>query len=85
MFFRMIGIVITLAVVGLMFAKMNMAADQAVSGNAGYQEQQQTLQQAAGVNPADQKQMRDYTMQQAQDIKNYQDQVNQMGDQAGRE
>lgn len=76
--FRMVGLCITLAVIALMYVYMNRSAEKAVNTNASVVEQKQVLQQATGIDPNDSKQLRDYTMKQAQEIQNYQDQVNSM-------
>lgn len=73
--FRMIGLIVTLAVIGLMYVAMNRSATKAVNENPTVVENGKLLQEATGVDPNDQKAMRDYAMKQARELEAYQNQL----------
>lgn len=79
--FRLIGIIITLAIVGLMFVKMQRSGNEAVNSNPAVKEQRQVLQQATGVDASDPKALKDYALKQAEDMKRIQEEQQKTIDQ----
>lgn len=73
--FRLIGVIITLVIIGLLFVMMRKGSENAINANPAVQEQKQILQQATGVDANDKKALQDYTLKQAQEIQQYQQQL----------
>jgi hypothetical protein len=78
MVMRLIGVLISLAIIGYMFYSLNRtdtAVNDALNNNPTVQEQKKTLQ-SAGVNTSSPEGIADDTAKKALAIKAYQDQVN---------
>lgn len=74
---RLIGVLISLAIIGYMFYALNRtdaAVTQAINSNPAMQEQQKTLQ-GAGVDTSRSGNIADHTAKKAMEIKAYQDQL----------
>ena len=75
--FRLIGIMVTLLIVGYLYITFTRSGEKALSSNVAVQEQGKVLQQATGVDPNDKKALQDHAMKQAKEIEAYQNQLNQ--------
>jgi hypothetical protein len=78
MMFRMMGTLVTFALIGYLiyaFFGSNNRVKQAINSNPTVKEQQQTLKDATGVDATDQKALMQYSIDQAKQIQDYQNQA----------
>lgn len=72
--FRIIGILVTLALIGYLFFAMGNSAEKALNDNLVTAEQKKTLQEATGVDANDPKALQNYALEQAKKLQEIQNQ-----------
>lgn len=75
MFFRMVSLMVVMAIVGLMIVWSMSSDKSALQDIPAVQEQRKTLQQSTGVDAMDQKALEKYTLDQAKQLQDYQQQL----------
>jgi len=81
MVFRIFGLVLSLGLVGYLLYSVlisNSKIDQSINSNPAVQEQQKTLKDATGVDPANKKELKKYLNDQAKQLDEYEHQADNL-------